>query len=76
VTLDLANRHAARVKAQNLVIEAIKAGLTFGDQLRLEAAGAVAGDRNLDLAILAQNRLRLEPLRLLPLRGQPGRPLS
>src|SRR6266540_5287598 len=32
--------------------------LALGDQLRLEAAGAVAWDRNLQLAILGQHRLR------------------
>ena len=62
MTLDLTHRHATRVKAQNLVIEAIEAGLVFTDQLRLEAAGAVARDGDLDLAILGQNRLRTGPV--------------
>ena len=30
----------------------------FGDQLRLEAAGAIARNRDIDLAILGQDRLR------------------
>ena len=57
VTLDLAHRHAARVEAQNLAVEAIEPGLALGDQLRLEAADAVAWHRNVDLAILGQDRL-------------------
>jgi hypothetical protein len=32
--------------------------LPFGDQLRFEAAGAVAGNRNIDLAIIGEDRLR------------------
>jgi hypothetical protein len=45
VALDLAHRHAARVEAQDFLIEPIEAGLTFGDQLRLEAAGPVSRHR-------------------------------
>jgi hypothetical protein len=56
--LDLAHRHAARVEAQNLVIEAIEPRLALGDQLRLEAAGPVPRDRNVDLAIIGQDGLR------------------
>ena len=48
----------ARVQAQNLLIEAVEAGLAFADQLRLEAAGAVARDSNLDRAIVSQKRFR------------------
>ena len=58
VALDLAHRHAARVKAQDLVVEAVEPGLALADQLRLEAAGPVARDRNLDLPVLGQYRLR------------------
>jgi len=58
VALNLAHRHAARVEAQNLVIEAVKPRLALGDQQRLEAAGPVARDGNVDLAIIGQNRLR------------------
>jgi len=36
--------------------------LSLGDQLRLEAAGAVARNDNLDLAILSQDRLRARPV--------------
>jgi hypothetical protein len=62
VALNLAHRHAARVKAQNLLIKAVKARLSFGDQLRFEAPSAIARHRNLDLAILGQNRLRAGPV--------------
>jgi len=58
VALDLPHRHAAGVEAQNLVVETVEVRLALGDQLRLEAAGPVARDRNLDLAILGQDRLR------------------
>src|SRR5262249_21933921 len=62
MALDLAHRHAAGVEAQNLVVEAVEMRLALGDQLRLEAAAAVARDRNLDLAILGQDRLRTLPV--------------
>ena len=62
VALDLAHRHAARVEAQDLVVEAVEPGLALGDQLRLEAAGPVARDRDLDLAVLGQDRLRARPV--------------
>jgi hypothetical protein len=58
VALDLTHRHAAGVQAQNLVVEAVEVCLALGDQLRLEAAGAVAWHRDLDLAVLGQHRLR------------------
>ena len=58
--LDLANRHAAGIQAQDLVVEAVEPGLALGDELRLEAADAVARHRNLDLAVLGQDRLAAE----------------
>ncbi len=58
VALDLGNRHATRVEAQDLVVEAVEPGLAFGDQLRLEAAGAVAWDGNLDHSVLGEQHLR------------------
>jgi hypothetical protein len=57
VTLDLADRHAAGIQAQDLVVEAVEPGLALGDELRFETAGAVARHRNLDLAVLGQDRL-------------------
>ena len=62
VALDLAHRHAAGVEAQNLVVETGEVRLAFGDQLRLEGAGPIARHRNLDLAILGQERLRACPV--------------
>jgi hypothetical protein len=58
VALDLPHRHAASVEAQDLVVETIEARLALGDQLWLETAGAIARDRNVDLAILGQDGLR------------------
>ena len=55
--LDLAHRHAARIQRQDLVVEADPAGLVLGDQLRLEAAKAVARDRDRQCAELALERL-------------------
>lgn len=62
MALDLPNRHAAGLEAQNLVVEAGKMRLPFGDQLRLEAAGALARHRDLDLAIIGGDRLRAHPV--------------
>ncbi len=58
MALDLPHRHAAGVEAQNLVVEAVEPPLALGDQLRLEAARPVARHRNLDLAVLGEDRLR------------------
>jgi hypothetical protein len=57
MALDLAHRHAATVKAQNLVIEAGEVRLALGNQLRLERAGTVTGDRNIELAVVGQHCL-------------------
>src|SRR5215218_9312514 len=56
--LDLAHRDAARVEAQDFVVEAVETGLALGDQLRLEAASPVAWHSYVDLALLGQDRLR------------------
>src|SRR5271167_1020349 len=56
--LDLAHRHAARVKAQNLIVKAIEPCLALRDELRLKGAGPVAGNENLNFPVLAQKRLR------------------
>jgi hypothetical protein len=58
MALDLADRHAARIEAQNFVIETVEPGLPLGDELWLEASGAIARDGNLDLALFGQDRLR------------------
>ena len=58
VALDLADRHAAGVEADNLVVETVEVRLPLGDQLRLEAAATIARHRNFDLAVPSQNGLR------------------
>src|SRR5579863_4092991 len=58
MALDLAHRQPSRVKADDLVVEAIEAGLPLGDQPRFERTGAVARYLNLDFALIRQNRLR------------------
>src|SRR6202034_496572 len=62
VALDLPHRHAARIEAQYLFVEALEPGLPLGDQLRLETAGAIARHRYLDLAIFGQYPLRTLPV--------------
>jgi hypothetical protein len=62
MALDLADCHATRIEAQDLVVETVEPRLSFRDQLRLEAANAVARDGNLDLAIVGQDRLRTRPI--------------
>jgi hypothetical protein len=47
----------ARVKADDLVVEAVEPGLALGDQLRFEAAGAITRDFDRNLAVLGQDRL-------------------
>ena len=55
VRLDLANRQAARIQANDAVIETVKAGLPLGHELRLEGAVAVARNRDLDRAVVADH---------------------
>ena len=54
---DLARAHAARVHRDDLLIEAGKASLIFGDQLRIEARLPVAGNINHKLAGIGHHRL-------------------
>src|SRR3974377_1448922 len=58
MALDLAHRHTPGVEAQNLVVEPIEPRLAFRDKAGLETPAAIAGDRNLDLAVIGQQRLR------------------
>jgi hypothetical protein len=51
--LDLANRQPAGIEADDPVIKTVEAGLPFGDNMRLEAAVAVARNRNLDRTVVA-----------------------
>jgi len=55
--LDLAHRQPAGIQADDPIIEAVQPGLPFGDDLRLEAAVAVARHGDLDRAVLADHRL-------------------
>src|SRR4051794_16241055 len=62
MALDLANRHAARVETENLLVEAVEPRLALGDQQRLEAAGPVARHGNVDFAIVGQDGLGAAPV--------------
>ena len=57
MALDLAHAHAAGVHRDDLVVEAGKAPLVLGDQLRIEGGQPIARDLQLDLAGVGQNRL-------------------
>jgi hypothetical protein len=57
--LDVPDRQSGRVEADDLVIHAVDPGLALLHQFRLEAAGAVAGDRHRQFPILPlENRGR------------------
>jgi hypothetical protein len=60
--LDFPDGHAARVKAQNLVIKALEPRLSLGDQLRLDGSGPISWHGDLDLAVFGQNRLRADAI--------------
>ena len=57
VALDLANRHTAGVQRDDLVVEAVEAGLALGHDLRLEGAVAIARHVDIDRSVLGQHRL-------------------
>ena len=76
MALDLAHRHAAGVQRDDLVVEAVEAGLALGHDLRLEGAVAIARHVDLDRAVLGQHRLGMLPLRLLPVPRPAGSPFS
>ena len=58
MALDLADRHAARVEAEEYLVKAVEPGLALGDQQRLQAAGPVARHRDVDPTIIGQDGLR------------------
>jgi hypothetical protein len=60
MALNLANRHAAGVERDDLVVKAAPAGLVFGDQLGFEGAMAVA--RHLDGQLTELTLERFAPL--------------
>ena len=76
MALDLAHRHAAGVKAQDLVVEAVEAGLALGNQLRLECAGRSRGTAIATSPSSVSTVFELDPLRLLPLPRPAGSPFS
>ena len=57
MTLDIPDAHAAGVHRDDLVVEAGKAALVLGDQLRLECPAPITRDLELDLARVRGNRL-------------------
>src|SRR5713226_9564378 len=54
--VDLANRQTPRIEADDPIVETVEPGLPLGDDLRLEAAVAVARYRELDRAVVAEHR--------------------
>ena len=65
MSLDFPDGHAPGVHGYDLVVEALEAPLTLFDQLRLEGALAVAGDRYLHLAVLPFDFLLAVAVRVL-----------
>src|SRR5699024_898764 len=61
VVLDVANRHPARVEADDHVIEPAQAALALGDQARGERPGPIPRDLQLDGPELGLHRLRRGP---------------
>src|SRR4029077_11631872 len=62
MALDFPYRHAPCVEADDLVIEAIEVGLSFGNDHRFERAGAISGHLDLHLAVLGQKRFAAHPI--------------
>ncbi|MEY9900831.1 hypothetical protein ABIA44_005005 [Bradyrhizobium sp. USDA 329] len=56
MALDLPYRHAPPVETDDLLVEAVEAGLALRDDHRFERAGAVARHLDLDLAVVRQQR--------------------
>ena len=54
---DLAHAHAARIHGNDLLVEARKASLVFGDELRIERRLPIPRDIQLDPAGLGRHRL-------------------
>ena len=65
MALDLTHRHATRIEAQNLVVKALEAGLTFGDQLGFKTPSAIARHGNINLAVAGQNGLRADAIAVI-----------
>jgi hypothetical protein len=54
---DLANRHAARIHRDDLLVEIGKAALIFGQKLRIKRARTITRNIQRDLGRAGQNRL-------------------
>src|ERR1017187_5974386 len=57
MSLDLPDRQTPRIHRHDLLVEARKAALILGDQLRIEGSFPVARDRNLKLRRIGQDLL-------------------
>ena len=57
MALDLPNRHAAGVHRHDLLVEARKAALIAGNQLRIKRAFAIARNAQIELGAPGQHRL-------------------
>src|SRR5438874_3358329 len=62
MALDLAHRQAARVEADDALVEAGEPRLALGHDLRLEASVAIARHRQVERAVIRQHRLRRIPI--------------
>ena len=60
--LDLAHREPPGVEADDPIVETVESGLPLGHELRLEAAVAVARDRDLDRAVVAEHGFARMPV--------------
>jgi hypothetical protein len=76
VALDLSHRHATRIEAQNLLIEAVKPGLSLGDQLGLELPARSRGTAISTSPSSVRIVFELVRLRLLPLPRADRSPFS
>jgi hypothetical protein len=64
VRLDIAGRQAWGIQGEDLVVEPLKAPLALLDDLRGEAAIAIARGLDRELAMLGDNRFGVDPFRV------------
>jgi hypothetical protein len=62
VSLDLPHRQAPGIQGDDLVVEAIQAGLALGHDLRFKGAITIARHLDLDRSVLGQDRLGRGPI--------------
>jgi hypothetical protein len=65
MALDLAGRQSPCVHGHDLLVEAWKPALIFGDQLRLERRAAVARNLDLELGRIGRNSLAAEAVAVI-----------